>query len=447
MRHLKNITRIVSFVSVLGIASLAWAADGDKPVKPETEAALAPDAIAARIAKHRTAEVTLTVLGADGKPMAGRRVTVRMVRHKFLFGCNGFKINPADDSAKQRAYRERFAGLLNYATLPFYWGSFERQQGRTAMAKIKAMARWCGENGIRTKGHPLCWHRVFPKWALGKDPNEVLRLQLGRITRDVTDFVGLIDTWDVVNEAVVMPGFDGQPSGIPAVCRKLTRAGLIKRTFDAARAVNPKATLLLNDFNTSPKYAKLIEQCITAGAPIDVIGIQSHMHPGYRGAVWTWEICERFARFRKPLHWTETTIQSGRMRKDMRWSGKPFTDWPTTPEGEARQAREVEEFYTVLFSHPAVEAITWWDFSDDRAWRGAPAGLVRKDMTPKPAYEALVKLVKGEWWTKPQTLTTDAAGRVRFTGYLGDYEVASGEAKAKFRVGFSGKTNAKVTLP
>lgn len=421
----------------------SFAAEGENA---DTKAALAAEAIARRIAKRRTAEVTLTVLDADGKPAAGRRVTVRMVRHKFLFGCNAYRLRPAEVSAASRAYGQRFAELLNYATLPFYWGSFERGQGRTEARKIRDMALWCKKNGIRTKGHPLCWHQVFPKWAMGKDPNEVLRLQLARITRDVKGFAGLIYTWDVVNEAVVMPKYKREPSEIPALCRKLGQAGLIQRTFEAARAANPKATLLLNDYDTSPKYEQLIEQCLAAGVRIDVIGIQSHMHRGYRGSEWAWKVCERFARFDRPLHWTEATIQSGRIREDMRWSGQRFTDWPTTPEGEARQAREVAEFYTVLFSHPAVEAITWWDFSDDRAWMGAPSGLVRKDMTPKPAYKALMKLIKGQWWTKPQTLTTDKAGRVKFTGFLGDYEATCDGAKAKFAVDSSGKAATVITL-
>jgi hypothetical protein len=65
-------------------------------------------------------------------------------------------------------------------------------------------------------------------------------------------------------------------------------------------------------------------------------------------------------------------------------------------------------------------------------------------MTPKPAYEALLKLVKGKWWTAPQTLTTDAAGQVRFRGYLGDYEAACGSAKAAFALDKAGV--AAVTL-
>lgn len=77
-------------------------------------------------------------------------------------------------------------------------------------------------------------------------------------------------------------------------------------------------------------------------------------------------------------------------------------------------------FYTVLFSHPAVEAITWWDFSDQGAWQGAPAGFVREDMSPKPAYQALLKLIKDKWWTRTE-VEIGSQGEARFRGFYGDY--------------------------
>jgi hypothetical protein len=77
----------------------------------------------------------------------------------------------------------------------------------------------------------------------------------------------------------------------------------------------------------------------------------------------------------------------------------------------------------MLFSHPAVEAITWWDFSDRRAWQGAPAGWLREDMSPKPVYDRLMGLVKGSWWTS-EDRKTDAQGQARFRGFLGQYDVA-----------------------
>ncbi len=112
----------------------------------------------------------------------------------------------------------------------------------------------------------------------------------------------------------------------------------------------------------------------------DAVGIQSHM----RGGAWQdrhlWRVLETFARFGRPLHLTEVTIASGGSMPPKR--GRRSFDpgeWPTTAEGEARQAAEVERFYRLAFSHPAVEAITWWDLSDRGAWQRAPAGLLREE--------------------------------------------------------------------
>ena len=35
-------------------------------------------------------------------------------------------------------------------------------------------------------------------------------------------------------------------------------------------------------------------------------------------------------------------------------------NWPTTPEGEERQAEEIVRHYRSLVSHPAVQAINYW---------------------------------------------------------------------------------------
>ena len=173
-----------------------------------------------------------------------------------------------------------------------------------------------------------------------------------------------------------------------------------------------------------PAYEKVIEQLVATDVRsvpggkrlYDVIGLQSHMHGGTWPNARIWEVCERFSRFEVPLHFTETTILSA-------MPGRPRPDpWVTTPEGEAYQAKEVVRFYTMLFSHPAVEAITWWDFSDWHAWQGAPAGFLRNDMSPKPAYEELKRLVKGKWWTKTAA-TTGSDGVARFRGFLGDYSL------------------------
>jgi hypothetical protein len=121
------------------------------------------------------------------------------------------------------------------------------------------------------------------------------------------------------------------------------------------------------------------------------------------------------ARFGVPLHFTEATLVSG-PRNGTGWG-------QTTPELEQRQARQVVEFYTTLFSHPAVEAITWWDFADAHAWQGAAAGFLRRDLTPKPSYTALHDLIKGAWWTRASA-ATDGGGRLTTRAFFGTHRVS-----------------------
>ncbi|MCG3181158.1 MAG: Anti-sigma-I factor RsgI6 [Phycisphaerae bacterium] len=439
--------RLLLLLAVMLIFTPATARADDPPglaTGLSADKALAADAIDARILACRTADAMLTVTDAAGKPLADADVVVRMVRHKFLFGANAFMADHCRTPAEQETYRKEFADLLNYATLPFYWGMYEREEGKLWDVKLTYMARWCASQGIRVKGHPLCWHNVYPKWLAGRSDDEVWRLQLARVKREAAAFAGRIDTWDAVNEAVIMPNFRA-PNGISNECRKVGRVELLKQVFDTARKANPKATLLLNDYDTSAAYEKLIEQSLKAGVPIDVIGIQSHMHTGYWGASKAWEVTERFARFGKPIQYSELTILSGHLKTDRDWESiQP--DWNTTPEGEKLQAEQAAELYRVLFSHPAVTAITWWDFSDQGAWQGAPSGLVRKDMTPKPAYTALHKLIREQWWTGPLKLRTDKEGRVSFRGYLGDYEVWAGQGKGQFRLELPGKAAVAATV-
>jgi GH35 family endo-1,4-beta-xylanase len=279
------------------------------------------------------------------------------------------------------------------------------------------------QRGKVLKGHPLCWHTVTAPWLLNLSNEEILRQQLARIRRDVTPFAGLIDMWDVINEVVIMPIFDKYDNGITRICKSMGRINLVRAVFEETRAANPAATLLLNDFDMSPAYDILVEGCLEAGIKIDVIGLQSHMHQGYWGVEKTLSILERFARFNLPLHFTETNLVSGHIMPEeiVDLNDYKVDNWPSTPEGEERQAGEIITHYRTLFNHPLVEGLTYWSFSDG-GWLNAPAGLVRKDASSKPSYEELFRLLKGEWWSGSTNMVTDTAGEITFEGILGEYE-------------------------
>ena len=345
-----------------------------------------------RISRYRKSALTIRVVDDRGQPVRQARVKVEQLRHAFLFGCNVFLLNRLETPELEREYRKRFAALFNYATLPFYWAGFEKHRGEPEYERLERMADWCREQGITCKGHPLVWNHPagVPRW-LPADPAEVKQLSDERVRAVVSHFRGKIDFWDVVNEAAdpYRPGFENR---MTAMLHRFGKMPVTVGSFEIARQANPGATLLINDYRLDHEYERVIDGLVGPDGKrlYDVIGIQSHMHAGPWPLGRLWEVCQQFARYGVPLHFTETTIVSG---------PRTPTGWNTTREGERRQAEAVVKFYTLLFSHPAVEAITWWDLSDRHAWQQAPAGLVREDMSPKPAYQQLVDRVKRKWWT------------------------------------------------
>ena len=399
-----------------------------------------------RIREHRTADAQLQFVDHAGKPLANLSADVRLVRHEFKLGANAFRLLAIEDPALQQAYDDRFAALLNYATLPFYWGFYEPEKGRPESERLEAMAEWCRGHDIAAKGHPLVWHEVFPGWANAMEDKVVLARLEARVKEIVYRFQGRIDIWDVVNEATVSHQHNN------TVGRWMKRDGAARCVAEAlgwAHRSNPQATLLYNDFNVSPAFEQLVAALLEAKAPVHTLGIQSHMHKGTWPIERVWGVCETYASFKLPLHFTEATVLSGDPKKDDDWHTRR-TDWPTTPDGEARQADYGEQFYTVLFSHPAVEAVTWWDFSDNGSWQGAPAGLVRADMAPKPLYHRLVELFGKRWATRAR-VTTDASGNATARCFFGEHEVrgtlqSGAELKGTFALHRRGERRLTVTL-
>jgi hypothetical protein len=59
----------------------------------------------------------------------------------------------------------------------------------------------------------------------------------------------------------------------------------------------------------------------------------------------------------------------------MGWSERVQADW-------------IEDFYTLSYARPEVEALTWWSIWDNASYVPA-AGIVHGDLTPKEGVQRL----------------------------------------------------------
>jgi len=267
-----------------------------------------------------------------------------------------------------------------------------------------------------------------------------------RIGREVRDFAGVIDMWDAINEAVIMPVFTAEENAVTKLAYIKGRIEMVRLAVEEARKANPTVFLLINDFDLGSAYECLLEGVLEAGISIDAIGLQTHMHQGYRGEEQILATVERFSRYGLPIHMTETSLVSGELMPASIVDLNDFQveSWPSTPAGEERQADEIRRHYTSLVSHPAVKAIVYWGLTDKGAWLHAPIGLLRADGTHKPSYDVLKSLVKGEWWIPPTDGRTDANGCFEMTGWLGTYDITVAGQTHRIHLGQPGHLSIEV---
>jgi len=368
------------------------------------------------IRNWRQRDLAVRVLDPEGGPVGDAQVEIVQTGHDFLFGCNLFAFRRWENARKNALYEKRFHDLFNAATVPLYWSVTERQRGRAEFGPTDAAVHWCREQHIQVKGHPLLWHETVPRWVEELQPDEA-RLAIQAHLRQVIErYRDTVDWWDVIHQPAPTPH-------IGAVT--LDPAEALRWTFEA----RPLGRLLVNG-DDGGSLATLARQ-VRGGAKLDGVGIQAHQHDG----AWTLDMVRQTldaaAGANLPVHVSEVTILGG-------------------PDDEAEQAEAVRHFYTAAFAHPKVASITWWDLSDQFAWRNAPAGLVRADLSPKPAYTVLDRLLNRLW-------RTDAAGRsgddgkVAVRAFLGQYKITAQQGRRKttveFHLGRDGPAEVEVVLP
>ena len=380
------------------------------------------------IEKYRKSDAAIEVVDREGRPVSGVVVHARQTTSDFLFAANvtlitgelggtidinHYRYQPRFKTQSQEdEFKQRFAELFNCATLPLYWRPLEPADGQPDHSAADRVLEWCKSQDIAVKGHTLVWTNSdnVPQWFADL-PVEEQRKRLEKHVRDtVTRYAGRIDMWDVLNEAAWSNN---------------TLAGMTMHDYTTlpytwARESDPNAILVINDahrivpLSEMQRYWDFLVDMKNSDTPFDIIGVQMHVDRRDRFPLEIiLELLKKYSELGKTIHVTEFTPCSDGAPIKISWKKGTWT--------EEEQAEYVQRFYRVCFSVPAVESIGWWDLTDYSAWQTG-GGLLRADLSPKPAYTALKDLIHKTWRTEV-TATTGQNGLCEFRGFHGKYHV------------------------
>lgn len=163
------------------------------------------------------------------------------------------------------------------------------EEGRWRFKNTDAFAEFARNHDLEMVGHCLVWAKDdrTDEWMMKEDGEPVSREKLlERIETHVSTVVGryadVVTHWDVVNEAL------GDGSGgllRESVYSRAAGLDFIVTAFQAARAADPDALLIYNDYNghfphKREKLIELLTKLKAKGAPIDAYGMQGHFELG-----------------------------------------------------------------------------------------------------------------------------------------------------------------------
>lgn len=393
------------------------------------------------IEHNRKNAAEIEVISKGGKPVSGVSVKVTQTTSDFLFGCAFPQWTAPPQYLGKDGWdnwNRYFTRLFNYATTEnsLKWGPLEPEEGIYKWESADFIANWCRQHNIKLKGHCLVWafdHHGTPDWVYTHTPDEIGDLVKQRIDTVVGRYKDDIRIWDVVNESTHLHRFE-----------TAWRPDYQVLAFKWAREADPDATLVINEYSNlcgnADKYVTMVKRLLANGAPIDAIGEQAHDSPLWYSPKQIFSNLDKLASTGLRVHLTEVTHPS---------SGAPITggfvngNWD-----EQKQAEFYRYLMTLAFSHPNVDAITFWAFWDGSSWLQG-GGIVRKDWTPKPAYYVVDDLINNKWKTRFET-RSDANGKISFHGFHGQYEITATTADGKtargdMRISRS-KDIAKITI-
>ncbi|MBR2024298.1 MAG: endo-1,4-beta-xylanase [Clostridia bacterium] len=416
--------------------------------------------------------MNITVTNSDGNPISHTNIKIKQIKHEFKFGANLFMLDELETEEKNSFYKENFKKIFNIATLPFYWNSVEPEKGKPRYDKnsssyyrrppIDLCIEFCEENGIEPREHALAYEHFFPDWLKDASVEEIKSAFENRCKEIAKRYAHKIPTIEVTNEMLW-----GHDSGATAFYNELD---YIEWCFKTAKKYFPDNQLVINEYTepcwidncrSTDRYYAYIEANILKGARIDGIGAQFHMFYNRNEEV------ERSKYLYDPISLYDHMNLYSNLTNHLQVTEITIPAYSNKKDDEEIQAKILEYLYKTWFSHPKMEQIIYWNLVDGYAYVADPTpekirktqgdmtigenvyygGLLRFDLSPKPAYQTLDNLINKEWNTTFSSVSDDK-GTVNFRGFYGEYEIEVETENGSFTKTFSlsSKTENNITI-
>jgi endo-1,4-beta-xylanase len=307
-------------------------------------------------------------------------------------------------AAYTRAQSQQTKGLKNYYKDYFSMkmAPIHPEENRYNWKDADSIVTFAQANGLRVRGHNLCWHEQVPDWFF-KDANGnlvtkavLLKRLKDHITTVVNRYKGKIYAWDVVNEAI---DDDSTKFLRNSLWYQICGDDYIIKAFEYAHEADPNAVLFYNDYNTErpekrDRVYKLLKLLVDAKVPINAVGIQAHWsiyEPTQTDLV---ETIKKFSSLGLKIQVTEMDVSIYPWEKNRR-TKRPGESDTYTPELEKKQAEKYADIFKIFREYKnVITGVTFWNIYDGHTWLDQYPVAGRKNypllfdqsLQPKKAY-------------------------------------------------------------
>ncbi|MCU0454869.1 MAG: endo-1,4-beta-xylanase [Bacteroidales bacterium] len=269
-----------------------------------------------------------------------------------------------DNTAKTALIKRHYNSIT--AENDMKWSSLQPQEGSFNYTNADKIVSFAAANGIKIRGHCLCWHNQVPDWVF-KDgtalatKEQILERLHTHITTVMTRYKGKVYAWDVVNEAID----DGSRTYRPSQWYSMCGEDYIIEAFRAAREADPDALLFYNDYSTivPAKRDKIYDLAVKLKAEnlIDGLGLQGHWSISFPSDDLIKQALDKFKSLGLQIQITEMDVSVYPSPSD------PESEY--TAEVEQQLTAAYDRFFTAFRSYSdVITSVTFWGLADDKTW-------------------------------------------------------------------------------